>query len=334
MERAKTIGDKEIRSPVLLAPMSGITDAAFRLIAKRHGAGLVYVPLISAKALCLGSKKTLDLLRSHPAEKPLAVQVFGGEPETIARAVEALEAFPFDIVDINMGCPAPKVASHAGGSSLMRDPTLAAEIVRAAVGATRRPVTVKMRAGWDETSINAHEVARAVEDAGASAVALHPRTRAQAFSGEADWELLARVKRSVDIPVIGNGDVRSPEDARRMLRQTGCDFVMIARAARGNPWIFRRTLHFLEHDSLLPEPTPEQKLQTLVEHCTLLSSCEDERRAALKMRKHAGWYIKGLRNAAIARECINRAQTIAEIIRICQEFEREWHDSCSSAKDG
>lgn len=330
MERTQaTIGSVKISSPVVLGPMAGITDIAFRLIAKSFGAALVYIPLISAKALGLGSRKTLDLLTSDPAERPVAVQIFGGEPETIAEAVRILNAYPVDMVDINMGCPVPKVAGHAGGASLMRDPKLAAGIVRAAVGATDRPVTVKLRAGWDESSINAPEMARTVEEAGAAAVALHPRTKAQGFSGSADWSLIARTKRSVRIPVIGSGDVRSPDDAKQMLEQTGCDFVMVARAARGNPWIFSRTLKFLQTSMLPPEPSPGERLQTLTSHCTILAGYEGGRRAALKMRKHAGWYIKGLKNAAMARQKIHRAETVDEIIEICRSLEKEWHESCS-----
>ncbi len=309
--------------------MSGITDIAFRLIAKSFGAALVYIPLISAKALSLGSRKTLDLLVSDPAERPVAVQIFGGDVETIVEAVKVLNAYPVDMIDINMGCPVPKVAGHAGGASLLRDPKLAAEIVRAAVGATDMPVTVKLRAGWDASSINAPEIAGAVEEAGASAIALHPRTKAQGFSGSADWSLITRTKRTVSIPVIGSGDVRSPEDAKKMLEQTACDFVMVARAARGNPWIFSRTLKLLLENKFVPEPSPGERLHTLARHCTLLAGYEGGRRAALKMRKHAGWYIKGLKNAAIAREKVHRAQTVDEIIDICRGLEKEWHESCS-----
>jgi tRNA-dihydrouridine synthase B len=301
--------------------MSGITDLAFRLITKSHGASLVYVPLISAKALCLGSKKTFDLLVTDPAERPVAVQIFGGDPETIEKAVRILEDFPFDIIDINMGCPVPKVARSAGGAMLLRDPKLAGEIVAAAVGATDRPVTVKLRSGWDEQCMNALEIAAEAQRVGASAVTLHPRTKTQAFSGEADWKLIAELKKVITIPVIGNGDVRTPEDARAMLRQTGCDFVMIARAARGNPWIFSRTLSLLNTGVLPPEPSARQKVEMMVEQCTLLARYEDEHRAALKMRKHAGWYIKGLKNAGITREKINYAKTASEIVRICREIE-------------
>ncbi|GAB4337516.1 MAG: tRNA dihydrouridine synthase DusB [Candidatus Abyssubacteria bacterium] len=318
MERVEKIGEVQLSGPVVLGPMSGITDLAFRLIAKTHGAALVYVPLISAKALCLGSKKTFDLLASDPSEKPVAVQIFGGAPETIASAVRILEDFPFDIIDINMGCPVPKVARNAGGAMLLRDPELAAEIVAAAVGETDRPVTVKLRSGWDGHSITALEIAARAERAGAAAVTLHPRTKTQGFSGEADWALIAEMKKGLRIPVIGNGDVRTPEDASAMLRQTGCDFVMIARAARGNPWVFSRTLSLLQTGALPPEPSAGEKLQTMVDQCTLLAQREDEHRAALKMRKHAGWYLKGLKNAGIAREKINHAKTAGEIVDICR----------------
>ena len=324
------IGSVEIPGLVVAAPMSGITDLPCRLVAKSFGAALVYVPLISAKALCLGSRKTHDLLVSDPSEKPVAVQIFGGEPETIADAIRILNPYRFDLVDINMGCPVPKIAGNAGGASLMRDVGLAAEIVRAAVEVARAPVTVKIRSGWNFESINAPELAAAVEEAGAAAVAVHPRTKTQGFKGRADWGLIARVKEAVRIPVIGSGDVCSPHDARRMLEETGCDLVMIARAARGNPWIFQRTRKLLQTGELPSEPTPGQRLQTLIRHCTLSAECEDNRRAALKMRKHAAWYIRGLKNAAITRQNANRAQSIDEIIEICRMAEKDWHESCSS----
>jgi nifR3 family TIM-barrel protein len=309
--------------------MSGITDIAFRLIAKSFGAALVYIPLISAKALCLGSRKTFDLLVSDSAERPVAVQIFGGDPDTIAEAVQILGNYPVDFIDINMGCPVPKVARHAGGVSLMRDPELAARIVSAAVAVTDMPVTVKLRAGWDGNSINAPHMARMVEEAGASAVAIHPRTRAQGFSGTADWNLISETKKCVTVPVIGSGDVRSPEDAERMIGQTGCDLVMIGRAARGNPWILGRATALLQNEAVPPEPSPGERLQVLTRQCTLLAHYEDERRAALKMRKHAAWYIKGLKNAAIAREKVNHARTIDEILDTCRTLEKEWHESCS-----
>ncbi len=309
--------------------MSGTTDLPCRLVAKSFGAALVYVPLISAKALCLGTQKTFDLLVSDPAERPVAIQIFGGDPETIAGAARILTSHPFDLLDINMGCPVPKVARNAGGVSLMRDVKLAAEIVEAAVETAGVPVTVKMRAGWDSDSINAPELAAAVEEAGAAAVAVHPRTRIQGFKGRSDWSLIARVKETVRVPVIGSGDVGSPEDAERMLEETGCDMVMIGRAARGNPWIFRRTRKLLKTGDLEPEPSPEERVWTLIEHCTLSAEYGDDRRTALKMRKHAGWYMKGLKNAATTRQKINRAQSVGEIIDICRAVEKGWHESCS-----
>ena len=330
MERTETtIGQVRIAGSIVLGPMSGITDIAFRLIAKSFGAALVYIPLISAKALCLGSRKTFDLLVSDPAERPVAVQLFGGDPQTIAGAVKKLNEYPVDIVDINMGCPVPKVAGHAGGASLMRDPESAAQIVRAAVGATDMPVTVKLRSGWDKNSINAPRMAGMIQEAGASAVAIHARTKSQGFSGAADWNLIAETKRSVSIPVIGSGDVRSPEDAKSLIQQTGCDLVMVARAVRGNPWIISRASALLEHETALPEPSPGERLQVLARQCTLSAKYGDEHRAALKMRKHAAWYIKGLKNAALARRRVNHARTLDEIIEICRTLEREWHESCS-----
>ncbi|RJP18153.1 MAG: tRNA dihydrouridine synthase DusB [Candidatus Abyssobacteria bacterium SURF_5] len=326
---ATRIGNVGIIGKLVLGPMSGITDLAFRLVSKSFGCSLGYVPLVSAKALVLGSRKTFELLETDPAEKPVAVQLFGGEPDVIGRAVEILKPYPFDLVDINMGCPAPKVAGHAGGSSLLRDPGLAAEIVRAAVQAAGKPVTAKIRSGWDERSTNAVEIALMLQEAGASAIVVHPRTKAQRFTGRANWNIIRQVKQAVRIPVVGNGDVSSPEDAKRMLEQTGCDLVMVARAARGNPWIFQRGNYFLQEGKTLPQPSPHVRVQTLIRHCTILAQYEGERTAALKMRKHAGWYIKGLQNAASARERINKAQTTGEIILICRDLEHQWHESCS-----
>jgi tRNA-dihydrouridine synthase B len=309
--------------------MSGITDLACRLVAKSFGASIVYVPLISARALCLGSRKTFDLLISEPAEKPVAVQIFAGDPVSIAGAVDTLREYAFDLIDINMGCPMPKVAGNSGGASLMRDVKLATEIIRAAVEAADVPVTAKIRSGWDAGCINAPEFAASLEDAGAAAVAVHPRTKAQRFTGRADWSLIGETKRSVNIPVIGSGDVSSPEDAKRMLEETGCDLVMIGRAARGNPWIFDRALKFLHTGDLQPPPSPIERLRTLVEHCTLAAKYDNDRRAALRMRKHAGWYVKGLKNAAATRQKINRAESIDRIVEICQMAEKDWHETCS-----
>lgn len=306
-----------------LGPMSGITDLAFRLTAKEFDCSLVYAPLVSAKALIRGNRKTFDLLRSEPREKPVAVQIFGGNPDDMAKAAEILRPYPFDFVDINMGCPAPKVADHAGGSSLLRQPKLAADIVNATAQTAGKPVTVKIRSGWDAQSAHPVELAIMLQEAGAAAIAIHPRTRAQRFTGRADWTVIKKIKESVRIPVIGNGDIKSPEDAKSMIEQTGCDMVMIARAALGNPWIFRRGKFFLEEGILLPEPSPQERIQTLVRHCTILVKYESERRAALKMRKHAGWYIRGLTGAASAREQINKAQTIAGIVSVCQSLEKQ-----------
>ena len=326
---AISIGPVTIPGPLALAPLSGITDLACRLTAKSFGVSLVCIPLVSAKALCLGNRKTFDLLMTEPEERPVAVQIFGGDVETIVGAVEFLREYPFDMIDINMGCPVPKVARSAGGVSLMRDMKLAAEIVEAAVEAADVPVTVKIRAGWDASSINAPEFAAAMEAAGAAAVAVHPRTKTQGFSGRADWGLIARTKQSVNIPVIGSGDVRVPEDAKRMMDETGCDMVMLGRAAQGNPWLISRTLEFLRTGKLLPEPSPGERLRVLIDHCTLSAKYGNERRAALRMRKHAAWYIKGLKNAAITRQKVNGAESVDQIIEICREAEKMWHETCS-----
>jgi nifR3 family TIM-barrel protein len=254
--------------------------------------------------------------------------VFGGSSETIAGAVSILTTHPVDMIDINMGCPVAKVLKSGGGAVLMRDVGLAREIIQAAVETSDIPVTIKMRAGWDADSINAPELAAIAQDSGAAAVAVHPRIKTQGFTGHADWTLIAEIKKQLNIPVIGSGDVRSPDDAKRMREETGCNFVMIGRAARGNPWIFRRTTTLLHEGVLLPEPSPVERLRVLRSHCALLAKLEGDLRTARKMRKHAAWYIKGLKNAAIARQKVNRAESVNEIMEVCRLLEEEWHEAC------
>ncbi|WP_161823333.1 tRNA dihydrouridine synthase DusB [Sporotomaculum syntrophicum] len=300
-----SIGHLVLANPVVAAPMAGVTDRAFRMLAAEHGCGLVYTEMISDQALIYGNPKTNLLLNLSGETGPICVQIFGSQVEYMVRAAEIVADRGADIIDINMGCPTPKIVRNGEGASLMRHPELAARIVEAIVNRVDCPVTVKMRKGWDDTSVNAVELARLVVQAGAAAVAVHGRTREQFYSGEADWGIIRQVCEAVSVPVIGNGDVRTPEDAERMLKETGCHAVMIGRAAAGNPWLFSSTVHYLATGELLPCPTLQMRQETAIRHYKLLVETKGEDVANREMRKHLAWYIKGLRGAAGLRARIN-----------------------------
>jgi len=307
------IGGLRLANPVVAAPMAGVTDRAFRIIARRFGCGLAYTEMVSDQALLYGNRKTLAILNREGESGVLSVQIFGSNPDFLARAAQIAEEMGADIIDINMGCPTPKIVKNGEGAALMRDPALAARIVREVVGRVNVPVTVKMRKGWDEHSANAVELALFVQEAGAAAVAVHGRLRTQFYSGKADWGIIRAVKEAVRIPVIGNGDVWSPQDAQAMLRETGCDGVMIGRAALGNPWIFRQTVHYLATGELLPPPSLPERVAVALAHFDLLVETKGEKTAVLAMRKHAAWYLKGVPGAAKLRERVNRAQSAEEL---------------------
>lgn len=310
------IGPVQLDNPVIPAPMAGVTDKAYRILAREAGCSLVCTEMVSDQALLYGNPKTCSLLDITGEEGPVSMQIFGSDPGYMAAAAEIVEGRGAGIIDINMGCPVPKIVKNGEGAALMREPEKAAAIVKAVVDKVKVPVTVKMRKGWDENSVNAVELARLVVEAGAAAVTVHGRTRSQFYAGKADWGIIAAVKRAVNVPVIGNGDICSPQDALAMLQETGCDGVMIGRAALGNPWIFSRTIHYLKTGELLPGPSPAEKAAMALRHLELLVKTKGEKVAVWQMRKHAAWYLKGLRGAARLREQVNRAQTWEELKKI------------------
>lgn len=309
------IGNAGLSGPFLLAPLAGITDGPFRRLCSQAGAALVYSEMVSAKGLWYGDKNTGKLLEILPGEGPVAYQLFGHEPEIMAFAARKLDSRMNVIFDINMGCPVPKIVKNGEGSALMKNPDLVYDLVAAAVKNTSKPVTVKIRAGWDEESVNAVEVARAVSAAGASAVAVHGRTREQYYSGKADWSVIAAVKRAVNIPVIGNGDVTDAASGIRMMEETGCDFVMVGRGALGNPWIFSELTAAWRGEPLPPPPTKEEKKAMMIRHFNDILELKGEYVAVREMRKHVGWYLKGVHGAAAFRGKINGINSADELRR-------------------
>ncbi len=307
------IGTVTIPNNLILAPMAGVSDLPFRLLCREQGAGLVCTEMVSAKAISFHNKNTEALLRTDPREAPVSLQLFGADPDIISSMAAYIEDRPFDILDINMGCPVPKVAGNGEGSALMKNPRLVEEIVTKTVRAVKKPVTVKIRKGFDETCVNAVEIARIAEASGAAAVAVHGRTREQYYSGKADWEIIRQVKEAVSIPVIGNGDVTSPETARQMLEQTGCDGVMIGRAARGNPWIFHRILTFFETGQDPGKPSMEQVRDMILRHAEMLLEYKGEYTGIREMRKHIGWYTAGFPHSSKLRAKTNEIQSMEQL---------------------
>ncbi len=312
------IGNVEIANQIVLAPMASVSNSAYRRIAKEMGCGLIYAEMVSDKAIYYGNKKTLDLLYMTPFERPIVQQIFGSDVDSFVEASKKVEEIMHpDIIDINMGCPVPKVALRAqAGSALLKDVNKIKEIVKAVVNAVHVPVTVKIRSGWDKDHINAVEVAKAIEEAGASAICLHARTRAQGYSGKADWSLIKKVKEAVSIPVIGNGDVKSCYDAKRMLEETGCDLVMIGRASLGYPWIFKECLAYLKDGTVLPRPSDADKIKMCLKHFRYLQDFMSERQAVLEMRSQIAYYLKGIPKAKEIKNQIFKLNKASEIEKV------------------
>lgn len=316
------IGNVNLANPYILAPMAGVTDLPFRLLCKEQGAGLLCMEMISAKALQYKNKNTKALLAIHPDEYPVSLQLFGSDPKIMSEMAKMIEELPFQILDINMGCPVPKVVRNGEGSALMKNPELVHEIVSAVSKAIKKPVTVKIRKGFDDDNINAVEIAKIIEDAGGAAVAVHGRTREQYYSGKADWDIIRRVKEAVSIPVIGNGDVTDAASAEALVEQTGCDGIMIGRGAEGNPWIFKQILHYMQTGETLARPTQHEVKEMMLRHARMQVEYKGGAIGIREMRKHVAWYTAGFPHSAKLRAAINQVESLQALEQMLNEWER------------
>ena len=307
------IGNVKLENDLILGPMAGVTDLPFRLLCKEQGAGLLCMEMVSAKGIMYNNKNTKFLLTIDERERPVSLQLFGSDADIISEQAKRIEELPFDILDINMGCPVPKIVNNGDGSALMKNPLLAGEIIEKTARAIQKPVTVKIRKGFDEEHINAVEMAHIAQESGAAAIAVHGRTREQYYSGKADWEIIRKVKEAVKIPVIGNGDVWTPQDAIEMRKQTGCDGVMIGRGAQGNPWIFKQILHYEQTGELLEKPSPQEVTEMILRHAKMQMEFKGEYTGMREIRKHAAWYTAGYKNSAKLRGKINETETYEEL---------------------
>lgn len=314
------IGNVKLENNVILAPMAGITDLMFRILCKEQGCGLVYSEMVSAKGLMYESKNTHKLLESDKREGQVSVQIFGSDPKVMADMAIKLNDFDFDFLDINMGCPAPKIVKNGEGSALMLNPDLIGRIVSAVSKSSNKPVTIKIRKGFNNSNLNAVEIAKIAEENGAAAIAVHGRTREQYYSGCADWNVIKEVKKAVKIPVIGNGDITTPQLAEKMLNETGCDAIMIGRASQGNPWIFKNIIHYLKTNELLPPPSLEEKINYSIRHLEMLCEYKGDYLGVREMRKHLGWYTKGMPKSTELRVEVNKTDSKQAMIELLNEF--------------
>ena len=322
------IGNVRIKNQVVLAPMAGVCNSAFRRICKEMGCGLIYAEMVSDKAITFNNQKTIDMLYMTEEERPIVQQIFGSDKESFVDAAKYIEkTMKPDIIDINMGCPVPKVALRAqAGAALLKNPDKIYDIVKSIVDVVSVPVTVKIRSGWNQESINAVEVAKVVEKAGASAICVHPRTRSQGYRGKADWNIIKEVKENVSIPVIGNGDIKTPEDAKRMIDETNCDAVMIGRGVLGNPWLIKNTINYLDGKDYDKEISIDERIDMILKHLDYLNSLKSEKIACLEIRTHIGWYLKGIKNANVIKNKIYETSNIRDIISILNELKEGYSE--------